>query len=86
MLLGTNATPLNVQYAGFPFSGVAGLYQIDAQVPASGYTYAPTVASGGGSISLSVSVNTVGSANTSATTYSAATTYTTQAGVIVYVQ
>jgi uncharacterized protein (TIGR03437 family) len=86
VLLGTNATPLNVQYAGFPFSGVAGLYQIDAQVPASGYTYAPTVASGGGSISLSVSVNTVGSANTSATTYSAATTYTTQAGVIVYVQ
>ncbi len=67
-MLGTNTTLLVPSYAGFVDDSVAGLYQIDATVPATGYTYAPALSGTGGPIALTVLVNSVPS----------------QTGVIVY--
>ncbi len=57
--LGTNTTAIVPTYAGFVGDSIAGLYQIDATVPATGYTYAPTVPTGGGPIALTILVNSV---------------------------
>jgi hypothetical protein len=57
--LGTNTTALVPTYAGFVGDSIAGLYQIDVTVPASGYTYAPTVPTGGGPMALTILVNSV---------------------------
>jgi uncharacterized protein (TIGR03437 family) len=57
--LGTNTTAIVPTYAGFVGDSIAGLYQIDATVPATGYTYAPAIPNGGGPITLTVLVNSV---------------------------
>lgn len=57
--LGTNTTAIVPTYAGFVADSIAGLYQIDATVPATGYTYAPTLPTGGGPIALTILVNNV---------------------------
>jgi len=57
--LGTNTTAIVPTYAGFVGDSIAGLYQIDATVPSTGYTYAPSVPTGGGPIALTILVNSV---------------------------
>lgn len=59
--LGTNPTAIVPTYAGLVGNSIAGLYQIDATVPASGYTYAPALPNGGGPIALTILVNSVAS-------------------------
>ncbi len=56
--LGTGAV-IAPSYAGFVGNSIAGLYQIDVTVPASGYTYVPAVPTGGGPIALTILVNSV---------------------------
>ena len=61
IVLGTNVTPLVPSYAGMVADSVTGLYQIDVTVPSTGYTYAPTLPTGGGPIALTILVNSVAS-------------------------
>lgn len=56
--LGTGAI-IAPSYAGFVGNSIAGLYQIDVTVPATGYTYVPSIPTGGGPIALTILVNSV---------------------------
>lgn len=56
--LGTGAI-IAPSYAGFVGNSIAGLYQIDVTVPATGYTYVPALPTGGGPIALTILVNSV---------------------------